>query len=48
MSRPIKTPCRGRKLTKCKRAVKSCSYARGTQRRYCRKRRNGTRKNISK
>ena len=44
MARKIKTPCRGRKQTKCKTAKKSCSYARGSKRRFCRKRKNATRK----
>ena len=48
MSSKIKTPCRGRKLAKCKSAKKSCSYAKGSQRRYCRKRSNNTRKKYNK
>ena len=48
MSNKIKTPCRGRKVSKCKSAKKSCSYAKGSQRRYCRKRTNKTRKNTKK
>lgn len=42
--RKLKTPCRGRKRKTCKTAKKSCSYASGTQRSFCRKRKNGTRK----
>lgn len=37
---PIKTPCAGRKRTKCMRARKSCKYASGKTRRFCRKSRN--------
>lgn len=48
MSNKIKTPCRGRKVSKCKSAKKSCLYARGSQRRYCRKRSNNTRKKYKK
>ena len=44
MPRSIKTPCRGRKARKCKSASRSCSYATGTKRRFCRKRKNITRK----
>ena len=44
MARRIRTPCRGRTMRRCKTAKKSCSYASGTQRRFCRKRRNGTSK----
>ena len=35
--RHIKTPCRGRKRTKCLRAKKSCKYVLGQTRKYCRK-----------
>ena len=44
MANLIKTPCRGRKFSKCKSAKKSCSYTRGAKRRFCRKRKNATRK----
>lgn len=37
---PIKTPCAGRKRTKCMRAKKSCKYASGKTRKFCRKSRN--------
>ena len=36
--------CRGRTLKKCKTAKKTCKYARGSQRRYCRKQRNTKRR----
>jgi len=42
MARKIKTPCRKRSLSKCKTAKKSCSYARGAKRRFCRTRKNKT------
>ncbi len=32
--------CQGRSLKKCKTAKKTCKYASGTQRRFCRKRKN--------
>lgn len=48
MAPKIKTPCRGRKVSKCKSAKKSCSYAKGSKRSYCRKRANKTRKNSKK
>ncbi len=35
--RHIKTPCSGRKRTKCLNAKKSCKYVRGKTRKYCRK-----------
>lgn len=37
---PIKTPCAGRKRTKCMTARRSCKYASGKTRKYCRKSRN--------
>ena len=48
MANRLKTPCRGRKLSKCKSARKSCSYARGSKRRFCRKSTNKTRKTSRK
>ena len=42
--RKIKTPCRKRTKRHCKTAKKSCTYASGTQRRFCRKSHNRTRK----
>lgn len=36
--------CRKRTAKKCKSAKKSCSYARGSQRSFCRKRRNTRRR----
>lgn len=44
--RKIKTPCRGRIRRKCKTAKKSCSYATGTKRSFCRKSHNKTRKSM--
>ena len=44
MARSIKTPCRGRKISKCKSAKKSCSYVKTQKRRFCRKRKNATRR----
>lgn len=40
LTMPIKTPCAGRKRTKCMRAKKSCKYASGKLRKFCRKSRN--------
>lgn len=40
MSRKIKTPCRGRKISKCKSAKKSCKVASGSKRKFCRTRKN--------
>ena len=46
MSRKIKTPCRGRKITKCKSAKKSCKMTKGTRRtKYCRKTHNNSTRN---
>jgi len=45
MSARLKTACRGRKRKACMSARKSCKYASGTKRRFCRKRRS-TRKNM--
>ena len=36
--------CRGRTAKKCKSVKKSCKYARGTQRTFCRKRKNTRRR----
>ncbi len=44
--RKIKTPCRGRTRKTCKKASKSCLYASGTKKRFCRKSKN-TRKRMS-
>ena len=44
MARMLKTSCKGRKRSKCLSAKKSCKFASGTKRKYCRKSRN-TRRN---
>lgn len=46
MSGRIRTSCKGRKRRTCKQAPKSCSYASGTKRRYCRKKRNNRTKKV--
>lgn len=40
--RKLKTPCRGRTMRKCGRAIKSCEFTKSRikGRRYCRTRRN--------
>ena len=43
--RSLKTPCRKRTKRNCKIAKKSCTYASGSQRSFCRKRKNRTHKN---
>jgi hypothetical protein len=44
--RRIRTPCRGRTRRMCNKAKKACLYASGTQKRFCRKRKN-TRRRMS-
>lgn len=44
----LKTPCKGRKQSRCKSARKSCKLVNGIRRKYCRKTRNNrTRINYS-
>lgn len=38
MSGKLKTPCHGRKRRTCRKAPKSCVYASGSTRSYCRRR----------
>ena len=40
MSARIKTPCRGRTKSKCKKAKRSCKYVSGKSRKYCRTQKN--------